>query len=265
MKKIVTILSCLFCSAIAIAQDPVSGVKPTTSAGANDGVQLLYRNEQAWGIHIHSSGWGINYRRGKHLTGYKKRILEAEITGLRHPKEIKQEVTDIGSGKGYFFGKLYNVKVLRAGYGLHKVIAGKSDRRGVEIRLVSILGPSLALAKPMYLEIWYPDFNNNPYGTINIERYDPNNPLHQPLGLGGYIVGKAGYFHGFNKMQFFPGAFGKLGLSFEHSTLDDDIRLLEVGVTVDAYYKTVPIMAKIRNNQVYVNLYINVLFGRKWF
>ncbi|MBI4932165.1 MAG: hypothetical protein HY841_15510 [Bacteroidetes bacterium] len=240
------------------AQEIATGITPTTKQ--NDDVQLLYRNEQEFGALLHSAGWGINYRRCKHITGYKKRILEAEIVSMRHPKEIKIEVPDIGT-KGYFYGKQFAVTVLRGGYGYHKVITGKSDRRGVELRLLTLVGHSIALAKPVYLNIWHQDLVNPPFGNITTERYDPTNPLHTP----NYIIGRAGYFHGFSEMNFFPGGFFKLGLSFEHSNLDDDIKLLELGMTVDAFYKTIPIMANAKNNQVFVNVYLNIMFGKKWF
>ncbi len=139
----------------AEAQDNIAtGFTPSTQQ--NEDVQLLYRNEQAYGAVIHSSGWGLNYRRGKHITGYKKRILELELVTLKHPKEIKIEVPDIGT-KGYFYGKQFSVLFLRGGYGYHKIITGKSDRRGVELRLVTLVGPVVALAKPVYLNILYPD------------------------------------------------------------------------------------------------------------
>jgi hypothetical protein len=241
------------------AQNVATGLTPSTTQN-NDDVQLLYRNEQEFGALVHSAGWGFNYRKCKHITGYKKRVLEAEIVGLRHPKEIKQQVPEVGT-KGYFYGKRYVVTVVRGGYGYHKVITGKSDRRGVELRLLTLVGPVVALAKPVYLNIWHQDPINPPFGNITTEKYDPANPMHTP----DYIVGRAGYLRGFDQMHFFPGAFFKLGLSFEHSSLDDDIKLLETGIVVDAYYKTIPIMAYARNNQVYVNLYLNVMFGKKWF
>ncbi|MEK6615541.1 MAG: hypothetical protein AABZ32_05445 [Bacteroidota bacterium] len=247
--------SIFFCS----AQDISTGITPAIKQ--NDDVQLLYRNEQEFGALIHSSGWGINYRKCKHITGYKKRVLELEIVGMRHPKEIKLQVPDIGT-KGYFYGKQFTVTVLRGGYGYHKVITGKSDRRGVELRLLALAGPSIAFAKPIYLNVWYPDpVNSPPYVDIRTEKYDPDNPRHTP----DYIIGRAGYFKGFNEMNFFPGGFLKLGLSFEHSSLDDDIKLLETGIVVDGFYKTIPIMANAKNNQVYVNVYLNIMFGKKWF
>lgn len=250
---------CLLLSTFASAQDIATGIAPVIKS--NDDVLLLYRNEQEFGALMHSAGLGLNYRRCKHVTGYKKRILELEMAGMRHPKEIKLRMSDMGT-KGYFYGKQFVVTVLRGGYGYHKIITGKSDRRGVELRLLTLAGPSIAFAKPVYLTIQYPDpINSQPYFYPVVERYDPDNPYHTPE----YIEGRAGYFRGFGEMNFFPGAFLKLGLSFEHSNLDDDIKLLETGIVVDAYYKTIPIMANAKNNQVYVNVYLNLMFGKKWF
>lgn len=260
MKNIFTILFFFFALSVLSAQDIATGFTPATKP--NDDVQLLYRNEREFGVLIHSSGWGINYRRCKHVTGYKKRVLELEMVGMRHPKQIKTEVPDIGT-RGYFYGKQFTVTFLRGGYGYHKIITGKSDRRGVELRLITLAGPSIAFAKPVYLEIWHDD--KSPFEGKVIERYDPDNPLHKPIDAGGNIVGRASYFHGFGKMNFFPGGFLKLGLSFEHSNLDDDIKLLETGIVIDGFYKTIPMMANTKNNQVYVNVYLNIMFGKKWF
>jgi hypothetical protein len=233
---------------------------PVSASGSGE-VQLLYRNEQEFGGVIHSAGWGFNYRRCKHKTGYKKRVLEVELVGLRHPKEIKTVVPSNSGIRGYFYGKQFVTTLLRGGYGYHSVIAAKSERRGVEIRLLTLIGPVIAFAKPVYLNIWHPDNGNTPHGQPQVERYDPQNPMHTPA----FIMGRAGYFRGFDEMNFFPGGFFKLGLSFEHSNLDDDIKLLETGVVVDVLYKTLPMMATNRNNQVYVNLYLNIMFGKKWF
>ena len=250
---------CLLLPSFASAQEIATGLTPATKQ--NDDVQLLYRNEQEFGVLIHSAGWGINYRKCKHVTGYKKRVLELEMVGMRHPKEFKRQVENIGT-KAYFYGKQFTVTVLRGGYGYHKVITGKSDRRGVELRLLTLVGPAIAFAKPVYLKIKYPDqIKPPPYFVPAIERYDPDNPYHTP----GYIEGRAGYFRGVGEMNFFPGGFFKLGLSFEHSNLDDDIKLLETGIVIDAFYRTIPIMANAKNNQVYVNVYLNIMFGKKWF
>jgi len=258
MKNTFFILFFILLVADLSAQENANGTAPT--AAENGDALLLYRNEQEFGAVLHSSGWGLNYRRCKHVTGYRKRIFEAEIVGMRHPKEIKLQVPDIGT-RGYFYGKLNVVTFLRGGYGFHKIITGKSDRRGVELRLLTIAGPSMAFAKPVFLNIWHQDPVNPPFGNITIEKYDPTNPFHTP----NYIIGRAGYFRGVDQMRFYPGVFCKLGISFEHSNLDDEIKLLETGIIIDAFYKTVPIMATSENNQVYINVYLNIMFGKKWF
>ena len=50
---------------------------------------LLYKNTVAIGLTAHSAGWGVDFRRGKNITAFKKRILEIEAVGIRHPKQIK--------------------------------------------------------------------------------------------------------------------------------------------------------------------------------
>ena len=60
-----------------------SGFNPV---GENDEVQLLYKNDFTLGAMVHTQGWGLNFRRGKHITGYKRGIFELEIVNIRHPK-----------------------------------------------------------------------------------------------------------------------------------------------------------------------------------
>ena len=264
MRQVHSIITFLFFTvtgwfgAGAFAQENINA--NISDSKSNNDVQLLYRHEREFGVLMHSAGWGFNYRTCKHVTGYKKRVIEFELVTLSHPKEIKIQVPDIGT-KGYYYGKQFDVIVSRTGLGYNKVITGKSDRRGVELRLLTMAGACLAFAKPIYVNIWHQDPVNPSFGNITTEKYDPSNPMHTPA----YIVGSAGYFTGFTEMNFFPGIFYKMGLSFEHSTLDDDIKLLEVGFVVDAYYKTIPMMANTQNNQVFLNLYLNVMIGKKWF
>jgi len=220
-------------------------------------VQLLYRNEINFGGVIHSNGFGFNLRRGKHLTGYMRRVLEIEAVSFKHPKEIRAQNPLFENSKGYFYGKQYSVIVLRTGYGLQRILYGKQDRRGVEIRLVSFIGASIAFAKPVYLDILY-EVDPQTY-VIRTEKYDP------AIHFSDNIYGRAPYFKGFDEMRLFPGGYGKLGVTFEYADLDDDVKAIETGITVDVYPKVIPIMATAKNNQLYLNLYINFLWGRKWF
>jgi hypothetical protein len=244
------------CAAFSQEQKPTS--PPPQQIGGTDDIQLLYRNEFVVGAIVHSNGFGFNYRRGWHVTGYKKRILEIEGVNIKHGKEIKTQNPLFENSKGYVYGKLNVLNVLRVGYGYQKVLFGKEQRRGVEIRLLTMLGGSLGLAKPVYLEILQPTSDPQIY-NISTERYDPN------VHFIDNIYGRAPYFRGFDESKLYPGGYAKLGLSFEYADLDDDIKCIETGISADVFPKVIPIMANSSNSQVFVNLYINFIWGKKWF
>lgn len=223
-----------------------------------DGQRVLYRNEMAGGVVAHTNGLGVNFRRGKHVTGMRKRVFELEFVNMRHAKEVKTVNPYFENSKGFYYGKLNTFHILRPGIGYQNVLYSKADGRGVEIRYVTFVGGSLGLAKPVYLEILHE--TNIPFEfKLTTEKYDPAEHFIDN------IYGRAPYFKGFDELKVYPGGYAKLGLSFEYATYEEDVKAIEAGVCVDVYPTVVPIMANTRNNQVFVSLYLNLLYGRKWF
>ncbi len=217
----------------------------------------LMKNEFTFGLNIHSAGWGINARRSKNLTVDKKRLLELEIVNMKHPKEVRSVNPYYDNAKSFFYGKLNTMTVIRTAIGRQKVLFSKAEKGGVEVRLHYSAGFSLALAKPVYLNILYDTVNENEKIVV-VEKYNPDQ--HDP----DEIYGRASFIEGMNEIKPYPGAYGKLGLAFEYGSYSTDIKCLEAGVTFDGYGKKVPIMANTDNNQFFINLYLNLLFGRKW-
>jgi hypothetical protein len=229
------------------------------SQGMGDEVKVLHRNEMAGGLLAHTySGFGINLRRGKHVTGNRKRVTEGEFTYIRDPKEVKTVNPSFDNSKGFYYGKLNTLMVLRLGEGFQNVIYKKPEKSGVEIRYVTMIGVSLGIAKPVYLEILHPTSAANNY-TLTTERYDPEK---HTIDI---IYGRAPFFKGFGESTIYPGGYAKLGLNFEYGSYEESVKAIECGVVVDAYPKVIPIMANETNRQVFIGLYINVLYGRKWF
>ncbi len=229
-------------------------------------LNVLYRNEASFGVLAHSSGgFGLNYRRGKHVTAKRKRILEFEAVNIRHPKEVKTVNPYFENSKGFYYGKMNSVFILRPGFGYQNTLFRKADVKSVEIRYIYMIGPSLAFAKPVYLEILH-DTPQPFIFDLTTEKYNPGNPNHS----FDNIYGRAPYFKGFEEMKVYPGLFAKFGLSFEFADLHDDLKVIETGITVDAYPKIIPIMASttnspVKNQQVYTSLYLSFIFGKKWF
>lgn len=219
----------------------------------------LLKNEFSFGLNIHTSGWGINVRRSKNITGYKKRVLEAEIVNMKHPKEVRSVNPYFDNAKSFFYGKMNTMTVIRAAIGQQKVLFSKAEKGGVEVRLHYTGGLSLALAKPVYLNILYPDTGlvEGLYNVV-VEKYDPDRHYVDN------IYGRAPFTEGLDEIKPYPGAYGKLGISFEYGTYSDDIKCIETGITIDAYSRKIPIMARTENKQFFVNFYINLLYGRKW-
>ena len=224
-----------------------------------DETRVLYRKELLGGAVIHGDGWGFNFYHGKHKTAKDRRMLGIEIVSMKHPKEIKSFNPFYEDSRGYFYGKQNTMLILRPSFGGKHQIADKIRRSGVEVNYVWSVGPSLALVKPVYLQIGKPD--NFPYDAIVTERYDP--AIHDIQN----IFGRASWFNGFGEMRLYPGGFGRFGFNFEHSGEASGIKAIEVGASMDAYPVVVPIMAELEdvtNKQFFFELYLTVQFGKKY-
>jgi hypothetical protein len=220
-------------------------------------VNVLYRNESSFGIYVHSAGgFGIAYRRGKHVTGNRKRMFELEAQNFKNPKEVKSVNSYFENSKGFSFGKLNSFFILRPGVGHQNILYKKNDKKNVEIRYSYFLGAALAFAKPVYLEIKR-DQQSNVSPTT--ERYDPE------IHTIDIIYGKAPFFKGIEKTQIIPGGYAKLALSFEYADRYSSIKAVETGVVFDVYPKPLPMMAYQKNQQFFASLFLKIIWGKKWF
>jgi hypothetical protein len=247
MNRKFTYIFILFCSLI------VNGYGQTPAATLSTGKELnvLYRNEASGGVFLHSRGFGMNYRRGKHITGEKKRMLEVEMATMRDPKEVK--ISHIENSKGYYYGKLNSLILFRPGIGFQNVIFRRGERKSVEIRYSVFGGASLCVAKPVYLEIL------TETQTINTERYDPE--IHNQDN----IYGRSPFFTGIDKSKIYPGGYLKFSTSCEYADNSNEIKALELGTILDVYPIPVPIMSVKKNQPFFITLYASFIFGKKWF
>jgi hypothetical protein len=220
-------------------------------------LNVLYRNEASFGIFAHTNaGFGIAYRRGIHVTAKRKRMFEIEAQNFKHPKEVKTVNPYYENAKGFVYGKLNSVLLVRGGVGIQNVIYDKSDKKSVEIRYSYFLGATLAFAKPVYLEIIQP--NTDPPKPSSMQ-YDPVRDSITD------IYGKSPFFTGISKTKIYPAGYAKLALSFEYADRYNGIKAIETGVVADFYPKAIPMMAFNKNQNIYVQLYLKIIWGKKWF
>jgi hypothetical protein len=231
-----------------------------TRLNNGEDLKVLYRNESSFSAYVHSAGGlGIAYRRGYHVNGFRKRMLEIEMQNFKHPKEIKSINPNHEGTKGFSYGKLNSFLVIRPGLGFQNILFEKTEKKNVEIRFSYFIGATLTFAKPVYLEIFVPSLDSTKRYDISTERYDPNR--HDPSD----IYGKAPFFKGIDKTRIYPGGYAKIALSFEYGKRYNVIKAIETGAVIDVYPTVLPMMAFNKNQQVFVSLYLKMVWGKKWF
>ncbi len=221
--------------------------------------RVPYKREILGGVLIHGDGWGLQFYHAKYRTARDRRLLGIEIVSMKHPKEVKSFNPYYEDSRGYFYGKINSLMVVRPTYGRKWQITDKIRRSGVELNFIWSIGPSLGLLKPVYLQIGTPD--RIPYENIIVEKYDP--ARHDVQN----IYGRATYFRGINEMKIYPGAFGRVALDFEYSGNVTGVKGIEVGATIDAYPRVLPIMAElegVENKQFFFEFYLALQFGKKY-
>lgn len=231
--------------------------------GIFDGERTLYTKEVSGGFIAHGEGWGLNFHHGTYTTARKRRLIGVEIVNMKHPKEVKSFNPYYEDSRGYFYGKVNSVLFIRPTIGQRIQITDKIRHMGVEVNFTYSVGPSIALLKPVYLEIGYDTadaLGGYPYYRISSERYDPDRHFAES------IFGRSSWFRGLNESTFEVGGHARAGLNFEHSGTNGGLKAIEVGVFADVFARPLVIMAedeRVTNKSVFVGLYGSLHFGKK--
>jgi hypothetical protein len=215
--------------------------------------KVFFRNERSFAFLLNSDGLGFSYREARRVNYLNKRLLEFDIGTLKHPKEYKiSNPWTTGTGS-FVFGKLNSVMFIRGGIGHQHEIYKKADLGGVAIRYFYSAGPVIALYKPIYYRVLYPISLNE--FELRDEKFEVS--IHQPTD----IYSKARFTKGLNEIKALPGIYAKAGFNFEYSKEDKVIHAVEIGAQVNAFPKTIPIMASPDNKAVFFSLFVSYRFG----
>ncbi len=227
-----------------------------TVSSNQDSVKILMRKEHTFSFNLNTQGGGIGFRTGHHLTGYKKLMYDFDLVMIKDPKEIKSLYPIDQNSKSYIYGKLNYFFILRGGTGIQKVINSKPYWGGVEVRYFYFGGVDIGITKPVYLYIWNYDASSNT-ASISTERYDPSK--HDIDN----IYGRAPFTEGLGGIQIHPGVYGKFGFNFEFGKEEEKIRCLEVGLNIDAFPQSIPIMAYENHKHFFLTFYVSYNFGKR--
>ncbi len=228
----------------------------------SNGIILL--KERSGSVMLHTLGYGLGYRTGYNKSYFTRRIIEFDLLEMRAPNQEKTYNDNFLNPKFYYYGKLNNLYILRAGVGQQHLLNRKPYWGGVEVRYFYSGGLSLGLAKPVYLYISYYRSDFIIFAT-KTEKFDPE--LNYPVTTPDYtfdIYGRAPVFTGFSEIRPYPGLYFKGGFSFDYGVLNDRVKSLEIGIVIDGYPKGVPVMAFRDPYHFFLTGYFSFHFGKRF-
>jgi hypothetical protein len=221
--------------------------------GQTGEAEILLRREKYAMLTAHTAGFGFSYRQGKHITGSRKRMFEVEFTGVRHPKQVRTHNFYFNDSKSYFFGKLNHMYTLRPGIGLQRVITEKPYWGGIEVRSNAYFGASVAFLKPVYLVIAHEDDDH--HIEYMQQRYNPDEHFVYN------IAGRGNFFKGIDQMKAVPGGYLKYALNFDFGANQEIVRGIELGMSADVYANKIPLMAFQKNQNIFLFMYVSLVWG----
>ena len=222
------------------------------------------KHEVSLGVRLNTDGWSAYTDIGKVKAldtkrsdmFYKVRIFQFELTEKKDPREQKltsENPTSSGNPGKYIYGKINNFYALKLGIGFMKMIAGKPDPGAVSIHWMNVIGVSLGMLKPYYLNV---------YSDPNAIKYSPSTEsdfLDQQV-----IESNAGFSKGLSEMKFIPGGHFKTAIHFDFSTNRKNVIGAELGANIEYYSQSVAIMANQSGTPYFADLYLALQFGRRW-
>ncbi|MCF8449538.1 MAG: hypothetical protein K9G49_06660 [Taibaiella sp.] len=276
-SKIALILLTIFGSIThAGAQDVFSGISDTSKKIKSPGSTVAPRQspkgpkpikkEISFGYRLNTAGWAMymDYGSVKARSAktsdmfYNVNFIQFELSEKKSPKQEKIVVEDnsTGTSSKYVYGKINNFYAVKLGYGFRKMLAGKPDPGSVSIHWSNVLGGSLGLLKPYYLNVYNAtsDLDVIKYSDVTQSRF-----LQQQS-----IIGSAGFGTGLGEIKMIPGGHFKSMLHFDLSANRKSVVALETGVNIEYYSANVPLMLNQEANPYFVELFLAFQFGKRW-
>ena len=230
------------------------GISGLATAQTQDSYE--YNSEFTWGINKNSSGGligGFVFKKARKLNDRMLETFGLEIMNVKHPQEVRKNSRS--TGNFFIYGKSNYLYAFRFQYGRDLILFTKAPQQGVEIKVVTAIGPSIGIVAPYYIER---SVDNSFFQTVK-EQYDPNNPQHN----FNNILGTGNLFQGLGESTLQLGVNIKAGLNFELGTTKSQVTGFEVGFLVDTYANKVILMPTTSNYAIFPTVYFTLFYGTR--
>ncbi len=235
----------------------------------SDDPTFTYESSWSFSAKLRSDGWMMGGEYTQTIHYRKHRIFMLDMGGYKHPKQKKRS-RDANSGifgvngqKPYVYGKQHSLFATHLLYGYKHMVAERGRKNGVMINVQYLGGVTIGFMKNYVLKVCQDGGCQTEFDAVSVS-YEPgeDNGFLDVDDIWGY----AGFGSGFKGMKVLPGIHGRLGFQFDWSTTDNFIKAIEVGASIDAYIKKVPILVdevKEKNRFLFPNVYVGFQLGKK--
>lgn len=214
---------------------------------------LIYSKQSIFGLFMRTNGYGFMYEKGKMKSLLNTTTYGLEISEIKHPKEDKFPNAVMAFGNPYIYGKINNFYQAKLGLGQQRILGQKGNKNGIAVTTNYSGGLSLGLLRPYYIEV------EDQFGKVKLINYEQDSTLF----LNGFIRGGGGLEKGWNEIKVKPGAYAKGSLRFDFGRFNEVVSAIEVGLSIEAYTSEIPIMAKNKEQQIFFQGHLALLFGRR--
>jgi hypothetical protein len=214
-----------------------------------------YNSEFTWGINKNTSGGligGIVFKKARKLNEKLLETYGLEIMNVKNPQEVKRYAQ---TGNPFIYGKSNYLYAIRLQYGRDLIIFKKAPQQGVEIKLITAVGPSIGIIAPYYVQTVADGGSGGFVNTQNVP-YTTDIPF-------GNILGTGNLFEGITDSSIALGVNAKVGFNFELGTSKSQVTGFEVGFLVDAYTHEIKMMPTTTNYAVFPTLYFTLFYGSR--
>jgi hypothetical protein len=219
---------------------------------AEEGV-LVYEKQNIFGFQLRSGGYGAFYEMGRMKTNRKTNIYRLDISEIKDHKEEKLLGGGFLFGNPFVYGKRYFFYPVTLGFGQQYILGQKGNKNGVAVSAIYNAGLAAGILRPYYVDV---EGTNNEELSI---KYSQDSVRF----INGPFLGASGIGKGWSEIRVRPGVFAKVAMRFDYGRFNESVNGLEIGVSVEAYAKKIPIMLFQDEKRMFFQAYLALLFGKR--
>ncbi len=231
------------------------------------GLDSNYNYALSISARLNTNGWSgdLNYIHQK-VPGIKV-LWSLHFSEIKHEKETKQQQSkgfhsELGRNTPFSFGKINNAYTLQLGYGREQMLLPALLDGNMSISLRYSAGPSLAMLKPVYLNLVYTEYVPEERSWVSSERYSTAN--REKFLLQHTILGGDKWSKGLGELKFIPGLFADLAFVIEPDKPKSFVKAITIGGNLAYYTSPIEIMAERKAYRHQASFFVGLGLGKRW-